>query len=96
MDSLTYFAGFVIGVMNGLYYFIGLWWTVQKVPSNANPKRLLGISFIARLIPTLLIMLFAARYNPGVFLTLLPGFFLVRYVIVRKIGTVHKEPINAA
>jgi F1F0 ATPase subunit 2 len=96
MDSMTYIAGFIIGVITGLYYFFGLWWTVQKVPSSANPKRLLALSFMARLIPTLLIMLFAARYNPGMFITLLAGFFLVRVLMTRKIGRMNKEPRNAA
>jgi len=95
MNSIPYIGGFIIGVIIGLYYFIGLWWTVQKVTSSANPQRLLGLSFMARLIPTLIIMLIAARYNPGVFLTLLPGFFLVRYVMTRRIG-LHKGQVNAA
>ncbi|MBC8316606.1 MAG: ATP synthase subunit I [Desulfobulbaceae bacterium] len=95
MIDLIYLYGFLLGVITGLYYFFGLWLTVKKVPSSANPKRLLALSFIARLLPTLIIMLIAARQNPGLFLTLLPGFFLVRFVMTRKIGRC-KEPLHAA
>lgn len=96
MNSIIiHIAGLAIGVITGLYYFVGLWWTVQKMPSSANPGRLLGLSFMARLIPTVIIMLFAARYNPVLFFTLLPGFFLVRYVMIRKIG-LNKEAVHAA
>jgi len=95
MNSIPYIAGFIIGVITGLYYFMGLWWTVLKVPSSTNPQRLLGLSFLLRLIPTLIIMIIAARYNPGMFLTLLPGFFLVRFIMTRRIG-LHKGQMNAA
>lgn len=95
MIDVTYLYGFLLGVIAGLYYFFGLWLTVKKVVSSAKPKRLLVLSFIARLLPTLIIMLIAARYNPGLFFTLLPGFFLVRFVMTRKLG-LSKEPVHAA
>jgi F1F0 ATPase subunit 2 len=96
MPSGTHITGFIIGVIVGLYYFYGLWLTVQKVPSSPNPKRLLGISLIIRLIPVLLIIFLAVRYNLGMFFSLLAGFFLVRFIMTKKITNNTKEEIHAA
>ena len=95
-NSIVYMSGFIAGIIAGLYYFGGLWWTVQKVPTSSNPRFLLAVSFIVRLFPVVCVMYFAARNNPGVFFTLLPGFFLVRMVMTRKISSLNKESAHAA
>ena len=64
MDSVAYSTGFIIGAALGLYFFCGLWLTVRHVPFSAKPVRLLTISFLIRLVPTLTAMLFIARWNP--------------------------------
>lgn len=94
-NSLVYIGGFIAGIISGLYYFGGLWWTVQKVPTSSSPRILLAVSFIARLFPIVCVMYFAARNNPGVFFTLLPGFFLIRMVMTRKIRSLNKESVHA-
>ncbi len=80
-----YICGFLLGVLAGLYYFLGLWLTVRKVPASANPQRLLASSFLARLVPTLIVMFFAVRYDLVMFFVLLAGFFLVRFMVSAKI-----------
>ena len=95
-SSITYIAGFIIGLINGFYYFAGLWWTVQKTVTSSRPRLLLAVSFVARLLPTLAVIYFTARYDPGLFVTVLPGFFLMRFIMTKKITSYRKEAVNAA
>lgn len=91
MDSTLFISGFLLGIVIGLYYFGGLWWTVRRIPDIAHPRRLLWLSYLARLVPTLVIMYLSARSNPVFFVALLPGFFLVRFILIKKCGPVPKE-----
>ncbi len=47
---------FVVGVSLGLFYFGGLWMTVQQLPVTKHPYRLILFSFIFRLAVTLFIL----------------------------------------
>ena len=47
---------FIIGASLGLFYFGGLWLTVQQLPVTQHPYRLIFFSFISRLGVTLFIL----------------------------------------
>ena len=96
MSSLVYFGGFIFGIFVGLYYFYGLLLTVRRMPASPNPKRLLAISYLLRLLPVLIILVIIARKDPGVFVTLLIGFFMVRFIMTRKITRIVKEEVHAS
>jgi F1F0 ATPase subunit 2 len=91
-----YLFGFFGGVGLGFFYFGGLWFTVKKIPSSSNPKRLFLCSAVLRLVPTLLALFVAVKANPGVFLIMLPGFFAVRYVMVRRVTNLSRGQAHAA
>ena len=95
MSSLPYIGGFIFGIFIGLYYFYGLLLTVRKVPVSPNPKRLLAISYFLRLLPVLIILVIFAQKDPGIFITLLIGFFMVRFIMTRKIARLTKEEFHA-
>ncbi len=96
MSSLPYIGGFICGIFVGLYYFYGLLITVRKVPVSTNPKRLLAISYVLRLLPVLMLLVVFARKDPGVFITLLIGFFTVRFIMIRKITGMRKVKVYAS
>ena len=47
---------FIVGASLGLFYFGGLWLTVQQLPVTQHPYRLVFFSFIFRLGTTLFIL----------------------------------------
>ena len=49
-------VAFIIGASLGLFYFGGLWLTVQQLPATEHPYRLIFFSFIFRLAVTLFIL----------------------------------------
>lgn len=94
--SLPYVLWFLIGITLGFFYFGGLWFTVKKVPVSSNPKWLLFWSAVFRFVPTLLILFLAARVNPSIFFSMLPGFIGVRYFMIRRVAKVNRGQIRAA
>lgn len=53
---MTPVIAFVIGASLGLFYFGGLWLTLQQLPVTQHPYRLISLSFIFRLGITLLVV----------------------------------------
>ncbi|MBU1057419.1 MAG: ATP synthase subunit I [Proteobacteria bacterium] len=95
-ESWPYLFGFFAGAGLGCFYFGGLWFTVKRIPVSSNPKRLLLYSAVLRLVPTLLALFVAVKVNPGVFLSMLPGFFALRYVMVRRVTNLSRGQAHAA
>lgn len=81
----TLLAGFGLGIAVGLAYFTGLWLTVRRLVVCANPQRLLGLSRTARLLPTLVVMTMLLRVDPTLFLAMMPGFLVGRFLVSRRI-----------
>ena len=88
--------GFGLGVSVGLAYFAGLWLTVRRVVACAKPQRLLALSRIARLLPTLVLMTFVARLSPVLFLAMMPGFLLGRFLVSRRVIRPQGEGLHAS
>lgn len=85
-ESVLYVIGFLGGIGLGFFYFGGLWLTVKKIPFSSNPKWLFFLSAVFRLAPTLLVLFFAIKINPLIFLLMLPGFFGVRSFMIRRVA----------
>ena len=95
---------FVIGASLGLFYFGGLWLTVQQLPVTQHPYRLIFFSFIFRLGVTLFILSLIISgnrvysliisgnrvYGLIPLLTCCLGFLLIRTLMILLIQPRHK------
>ncbi len=79
---------FAAGLLLGLFYFGGLWLTVQRLPRSEHPGMLTLVSLIIRLGVTLagFYLVMAGRWER--LLVCLAGFLLVRIVLVRRLGPI--------
>ena len=80
---------FIVGASLGLFYFGGLWLTVQQLTATQHPYRLIFFSFIFRLAVTLLVVSLILSNNTvyGVIplLVCCLGFLAVRTVMILSI-----------
>jgi len=77
---------FTAGLVLGLFYFGGLWLTVQRLPRARHPGVLAAVSLLVRTGLTLVgfYLIMAGRWERLAFC--LVGFFLVRIFLVRRLG----------
>ncbi|MEO1802400.1 MAG: ATP synthase subunit I [Cyanobacteria bacterium J06629_2] len=77
---------FIVGASLGLFYFGGLWLTVQQLPVTQHPYRLIFFSFISRLVITLYVLSLILSGNGvyGVIPLLLCclGFLVIRTMMI--------------
>jgi F1F0 ATPase subunit 2 len=83
---------FLGGAGLGSFYFIGLWWTVQKLPSSKSPALLSLGSFVVRTAVVLTGFYFIMGGQWERLLACLAGFMTARVVLIRglKPGRVKK------
>jgi F1F0 ATPase subunit 2 len=77
---------FIEGVVLGIIFFVGLWWTVKKGVSAKQPAFLFLVSFFLRIGIVLAGFYFAADGHWDHLLTSLFGFIIVRYIATRLAG----------
>ncbi len=76
---------FIAGIFVGLFYHIGLWWTVKALPSSRRPALLTIGSFNVRMGITLFIF-YLVMNNSWVRLTVcLLGFLTVKYIMTHRL-----------
>ncbi|MEL7419027.1 MAG: ATP synthase subunit I [Cyanobacteria bacterium J06555_3] len=79
-------VAFIVGASLGLFYFGGLWLTVQQLPATQHPYRLIFFSFISRLVITLYVLSLILSGNGvyGVIPLLLCclGFLVIRTMMI--------------
>ena len=80
--SLAALAGLVLG----LFYFGGLWLTVQRLPSSKRPGMLMLGSFSARLLITLCGFFLVMDGNWERIVACMAGFLATRFVITRTLA----------
>lgn len=86
-QTLTSIITFIVGSGLGLFYFGGLWLTVQQLPVTKHPYRLMLFSFLFRLgvsvfVLSLIVGGNSQRYNVISLLTCCLGFLLVRTIAI--------------
>jgi F1F0 ATPase subunit 2 len=88
---LSLLLAVLAGLALGLWYFGGLWLTVQRLPSARHPGVLSLMSLIIRLGLTLAVfyLVMAGRWER--LLACLVGFLLMRTVLVRRLGPVSSQ-----
>ena len=81
---------FIIGLGLGLFYFGGLWLTVQQLPVNRHPYRLMLFSFLFRLGVSMFVLSLIVGgntklYNVISLLACCLGFLIVRTIAIMLI-----------
>ncbi|VEP14543.1 conserved membrane hypothetical protein [Hyella patelloides LEGE 07179] len=87
---MTSIIAFIVGSGLGLFYFGGLWLTVQQLPVTKHPYRLMLSSFLLRLgismfVLSLIIGGNTELYNVITLLTGCLGFLMVRTIAIMLI-----------
>ena len=84
---MTSIIALIIGLGLGLFYFGGLWLTVQQLPVTKHPYRLMLFSFLFRLGISMFILSLIIRgntelYNVSSLLACCLGFLIVRTIAI--------------
>ncbi|MGM0517243.1 MAG: ATP synthase subunit I [Pseudomonadota bacterium] len=82
-DPVTLLLAALAGVMLGLVFFVGLWWTVQRGLSTRHPALLFLASLVLRMTVAIGGFWWVAGGQWDRLLACLVGFLLVRLVMTR-------------
>lgn len=85
-DPLFWALAFGWGLFLGVFYFLGLWWTLRRLPRMTRPRLWLAAGYTVRTVCLLAGFWAVLQRDVAGFLATLCGFFLMRYVTVRKLG----------
>ena len=75
---------FVAGILGGVFYFLGLWWSIERLPKIRQKKSFLFYSFFVRISLFLILMLWIADKNPARLILFFLGFILSRIFMLRQ------------
>ena len=84
IDLLFVVLGIVWGLLIGLLYFGGLWWTLLQLPDRVRPKLWLAGSYALRLAFALLGFWLIMRESLTALFLSLAGFFIAAYLTFVK------------
>jgi F1F0 ATPase subunit 2 len=84
-NILSLVIAFSFGTVIGLFYFMGLWWTVRNLPRSRNPSLLMSGSFVLRtaMAAGCFYLIMGNRWET-IAVSLL-GFVIMRMVLVRRL-----------
>ncbi len=86
LDWTGYFPVFLAGMGIGVFYFGGLWMTVNRIRSVRHPAVLSLVSFFGRTALSLWGFYLVMDRNWVNLLICLAGFLLVREIMIRRLG----------
>jgi len=87
MSDAPYIAlALVVGAGLGLFYFGGLWLTLQRLPESRHPALFALMSFFGRTVVVVLGIFLVARASWQRVAACLVGFVIVRGLLVRRLG----------
>ena len=89
MTNLIY--PFIAGLVLGVFYFGGLWFTVQRLPHLDNPALWAFVSFSFRLMLVLIGFFIIMGRNWENAVAALVGFILIRVISIKKISIGKKK-----
>jgi F1F0 ATPase subunit 2 len=95
-DLVFCFGALLWGIVLGIFYFGGLWWTVRSLPRTTRPRLQLGLSYVLRTSVALLGFWLILRKDLMAFFLTFVAFFLVRLVLTRRIGNAERENVENA
>ena len=76
----------VVGILLGLFYFGGLWWTLRRVMKSSRPGVLILLSFFVRTAVTLAVLFLMVRMHWALAVGSVVTMILTRVVLVVKLG----------
>lgn len=76
-------VAFIVGMLLGAFYFIGLWWTVRKGVLSKRPALWFSVSMLLRTLIVLVSFYFVGRDHWERLLVCLLGFLISRMVVMR-------------
>ena len=93
MNPLIWLGLLAVGFATGLLYFLGLWWTLEKLPAAGGWTGRIMVSFLVRVSVVLAVFYFlmAGSWQRLFIMTL--GFISARFLMVRRIRRM--EPQDA-
>jgi F1F0 ATPase subunit 2 len=91
-DSPALAVALLAGAMLGVFFFGGLWWSVQRGVSSERPGLWFFGSLLLRNIMTLAGFYFVSQGHWSRLMTCLLGFMLARVIVVRRLGRPLTEP----
>ena len=89
VNGWSLLAAFAAGLLLGVVYFGGLWWTVRRLPTWERPALAFLVSFAVRMGVALVGLLLMARAGVAYLITGLVAMVWVRVVLTRRYGPVH-------
>lgn len=82
-EMITIIARSVAGILLGIFFFGGLWWTVRKAVTAKNPALWFLGSSLLRTAGVLAGFYFIAGGDWKAWLFCLSGFFIARIIVLR-------------
>lgn len=86
IDWLVIVPGLLGGLLIGVVFFGGLFWTIQRLPTAQNPALLFFVSFVVRTAIALGGFYVVAAGNWQRVLVAAVGFFVARVILVRALN----------
>ena len=85
-DLMAYVPALLGGLLTGLFYYGGLWWTLQRLADTQHPGLLLGMSFLARTVIALAALFWFTDLQLPQILVFMVAFVIMRLVLTRRWG----------
>ncbi len=94
--AFSLLIGCGLGCVVGVAYFAALWQTVRRLAVAPNPGRLLRRSRAMRLVAILAVMAWVVRFDPVMFLAMVPGLLVGRTLVCQQVVHPPREVTNAS
>lgn len=85
-------VGFMGGVLLGIVFFGGLYWSVQMIGRVKYPGPLMAVSAIVRMAVLLLGIYFLGGNDINRFLSVMAGVVLVKFLMIFIVGKKSRSP----
>ena len=90
-DMWGYTLALMAGIMLGIFFFGGLWWTARRIPFARRPSLLVLLSFFARSVVVMAGFWLIGFGQWQRFIVCLGGFVLARFIVNLWIKTAEKK-----
>ncbi len=82
------------GLVLGIGYFAGLWWTVRRAVGSRRPAAWFAASFVLRALLAGAVFWLVARHGAAALVSSLAGFVLARVATTRLVGRGHGRDVE--